>query len=324
MKKTRSMLLIILIVSILPLSAIAIDVDIGTGGIQGVYYPTGINICSIINSVPEYDINCSAVTSGGSIININNVLNNNWEFGIAQSDAQYDAWNGFGSWEGDPQENLRSVFSIHYESVILIAAADSGINNINDLIGKTVNVGPADSGGYQNAIDALSYAEIDLNDLNLRNDYPNDAAVEFQNYNIDAFFITIGNPNSFVLNLSQGDRTIYLVPINTEEDFFDIHPYYTASIIPIEYYKDVLNKKDVPTFGLKATFITSIAVSSDIVYAFTKEIFENFIEFQALNAAYEVLTKNKMLQGLTAPIHPGAMKYFKEVIFLKSSSQNKK
>jgi TRAP transporter TAXI family solute receptor len=325
MKKVAIIFVIAILINFITVYAQATDVYIGTGGSWGVYYPTGNNICSIINSAyDEYGIDCSAVTSSGSVYNINQVVGNFWEFGIVQSDRQYEAWNGLGPWVGYPKENLRSVFSIHYESVILIAAEDSGINTINDLIGKTVNVGPETSNAYQHAINALSYAEITLSDIIPTNYNLSDAANEFQSGSIDALFITYWNPNTIILDLSQGERKIYLVPINNEKDFFEIYPYYAPSIIPIKYYKDAVNNKDVSTFGLKATFITSIEVPNDMVYAFTKEIFDNFLYFRTLHPAYEVLTKNKMLQGLTAPIHPGAMKYFKEVIFLNEKSDKKK
>ncbi|MFC1882688.1 TAXI family TRAP transporter solute-binding subunit, partial [Thermodesulfobacteriota bacterium] len=101
-------------------------------------------------------------------------------------------------------------------------------------------------------------------------------------------------------------------------------PESAPAIIPIKYYKDAVNNKDVWTFGVKATFITSIEIPNDMVYAFAKEIFDNFTYFQELHLVYEVLTKNQMVQGLTVPIHPGAMKYFKEVIFLKDYGDTKK
>ncbi|HAY38892.1 MAG TPA: C4-dicarboxylate ABC transporter substrate-binding protein, partial [Desulfobacteraceae bacterium] len=94
-------------------------------------------------------------------------------------------------------------------------------------------------------------------------------------------------------------------------------PYYAKAVIPIEFYPGAVNDADVPTFGVKATFVTSAKVPDKVVYAIAKEVFDNFEEFKTLHPAYQVLTKENMLEGLSAPIHPGAMKYFKEAGLMK-------
>jgi len=316
MKKIRVFFMTSVLVMLLTAFALA-EVVIGTGGMQGIYYPTGNDICDLVEAA-GYGIDCEAVSSGGSIYNINMVTNGFWEFGIAQSDRQYNAWNGLGYWAGNPKENLRSVFSIHYESVTLVAAVDAGIETIQDLIGKKVNLGAAISGGYQNAIQILSYAGIDPeNDIDAYEYGANDAATEFQNRNLDALFITIGHPSNYIRNLVDGGRRVYFVPIDLE-GFTDAYPYFAMSTIIRKNYKKAANNKDVPTVGVKATFITSIDVDDELVYVFTKEVLGNFSYFQGLHPTREELTKNNMLKALTAPIHPGALKYYKEVIFIKS------
>ncbi len=90
------------------------------------------------------------------------------------------------------------------------------------------------------------------------------------------------------------------------------YPYYAKATIQISLYPGAQNDKDVETFGVKATFVTSAKVPDDVVYAITKEVFDNFDEFKKLHPAYSTLTKQNMLEGLSAPIHPGAMKYYKE------------
>jgi TRAP transporter TAXI family solute receptor len=317
MKKVLVFCISSVLVTLLTVSALASDVYIGTGGIQGVYYPTGIDICAMVEAVPEYGINCEVISSGGSVININQVLDGIWQFGIAQSDFQYDAWNGSGEWEDTPQENLRAVFSIHYESVTLVAAADAGIETIQDLEEKDVNLGVENSGGYWNALDILTYAEIE--NINPSTYGGNDAVTRFQNGELDALFITIGHPSDFIMNLVEGERKVYFVELNLE-GFTDEYPSYTLSTIPIKYYNKAENNKDIPTVGVKATFVTSTNVPDEVVYAFTKEVFDNFSYFQALHPTRQELTKNNMLKELTAPIHPGALKYYKEVIFVKSAS----
>lgn len=295
------------------------DVVIGTGGSSGVYYPTGNNICGMVNSKPEYEINCTAITTGGSIYNINSVLAGTLDFGIAQSDRQYDAWNGLGYWTGvGPQQNLRSIFSIHHESVTIIAGSNSGITTIQDLTGKVVNIGPEGSGARKNAIHALFNAGINYETELTATDYNfNDAIENFQNSTIDAVFITIGHPSAKITSVTEGSRPVYFVPITDIDNLLTEYPYYYRSIIPIQLYPEASNTSDVQTFGVKATFITAIDMPDDIVYAFAKEVLANFLEFQQLHPSYEALNKNDMLQALTAPIHPGAIKYYKEVIFIR-------
>lgn len=291
-----------------------VSITIGTGGTAGVYYPTGMNICSMINSKPEYGINCTAISTGGSVYNINSVLADTMEFGIAQSDLQYAAWNGEDEWqETGAQANLRSVFSIHHEAVTLVAGSDTGIKSMQDLKGKIVNIGREGTGGRKNAIDALGNEGINyLTDLTATIYNINEALTRFQNNEIDAFFITVGHPSDFITNAVQGQRSIYFVPIVNISSLLANYPYYSEATIPIHHYPGVTNSANVQTFGVKATLVTAVNVSDNVVYALTKEVFENFESFQPLHPAYETLTRCDMLKALTAPIHVGATTYHKE------------
>jgi hypothetical protein len=143
-------------------------VTIGTGGITGVYYPTGGAIAKMVNAKrKEYGIRATVESTGGSVFNINAIMSGDLEFGVAQSDRQYQAVKGIADWQDKgPQKDLRAVFSIHAETVDLIASEDSGIKTIQDLKGKRVNIGNVGSGYRQNAIDAL-----EANGLNFESDF---------------------------------------------------------------------------------------------------------------------------------------------------------
>ena len=136
---------------------------IGTGGVTGVYYPTGGAIGRIVNKKrDEYGIRVTVESTGGSVFNVNAVMAGDLEFGIVQSDRQYQAWNGIADWQDKgPQKDLRAICSFHPESVTLVAAVESGIETFMDLKGKIVNIGNPGSGQRQNSIDALSNAGID-------------------------------------------------------------------------------------------------------------------------------------------------------------------
>jgi len=293
-----------------------IFVTIGTGGVTGVYYPTGGAISRIINKKYDtYKIKATVESTGGSVYNINAVMNGDLQFGVAQSDRQFQAIKGQKEWEKKgPQKDLRSVFSIHPESITLIASENSGIKSIRDLKGKRVNLGNPGSGqlgNSQDALQAFGLAEGDLNAVYIK-------AVEapglIQDERLDAFFYTVGHPNGNIKEATSGRIRVRIIPIEGPE--LDVlirkYPYYAKSVIPAKLYPNAVGGQDVNSFGVKATFITSIKVSEDIVYAITKEIFENFEEFKKLHPAYQVLTKENMLAGLSAPLHPGAAKYYKE------------
>lgn len=289
-------------------------VTIGTGGITGVYYPTGGAIAKIVNRKRDtYNIRCTVESTGGSVFNVNAVMAGDLEFGVVQSDRQFQAIKGMAEWDGKPQADLRAVFSIHPESVTLVAAEDSGIQSIVDLKGKRVNIGNPGSGQRQNSIDALQAVGIDYKaDLNAEGVKAAEAPGLLQDGRIDAFFYTVGHPSGAIKEATAGARKVRFVDITGIDEMLAKYPYYAKSSIPISLYPGATNKADSVTFGVKATFVTSVKVPDDVVYAVTKEVFENFEDFKKLHPAYQVLTKKGMLDGLSAPIHPGAMKYYKE------------
>jgi hypothetical protein len=290
-------------------------VTIGTGGITGVYYPTGGAIARVVNKQrKKYHIRCTVESTGGSVFNVNAIMSGDLEFGVVQSDRQYQAIHGLAEWQNKgAQQKLRSVFSIHPESVSLIAADDSGIKTIFDLKGKRVNIGNPGSGQRQNSIDALTNAGINfMRDIKAEQVKAAEAPGLLQDGRIDAFFYTVGHPSGAIKEATAGARKTHFVPIEDIAGILEMYPYYAKSIIPIKLYPGASNKSDINTFGVKATFVTSIDVPDDIVYAITKEVFDNIKTFKKLHPAYETLTRKNMLEGLSAPIHPGAIRYYKE------------
>ncbi len=290
-------------------------ITIGTGGITGVYYPTGGAISKMVNrKKKEYGIRATVESTGGSVFNINALMAGDLEFGVVQSDRQYQAKEGIADWQDrGPQKDLRSVFSLYLEPVTLVAASDAGIKSIADLKGKRVNIGNPGSGHRQNAIDALEAAGINYEkDLTALSFKASEAAGLLQDRRIDAFFYTVGHPSSSIKEATSGARKVVFADITGIDALLADHPYYMKATVPIKLYPGVLNKKDAQTFGVKATFVTSAKVPDDVVYAITKEVFDNFEDFKTLHPAFTSLSKEGMLKGLSAPIHPGAMKYFKE------------
>ncbi len=296
-------------------------VTIGTGGITGVYYPTGGAIAKMVNAKrDQYGIRATVESTGGSVFNVNAVMAGDLEFGVVQSDRQYQAWHGLAEWDGKPQKKLRAVFSIHPESITLVAGADTGIKGIQDLKGKTVNIGNPGSGQRQNSIDALEAVGLNYeDDLQAEGVKAAEAPGLLQDGRIDAFFYTVGHPSGAIKEATAGARKVTIVSIDSPgiAKLIEAKPYYAKAFVPVKFYESAVNDADVPTFGVKATFVTSADVPAEVVYAITKEVFDNFDGFKKLHPAYGVLTPESMLDGLSAPLHPGAEKYFKEAGLIK-------
>jgi TRAP transporter TAXI family solute receptor len=291
-------------------------VTIGTGGVTGVYYPTGGAISRIINKkFGTYKIRATVESTSGSVFNINAVLSGDLEFGVAQSDRQYQAYNGLAEWqESGAQSDLRSVFSVHPEAITLVASEASGIREVADLRGKRVNLGNPGSGQLQNSKDVLRAVGIDDEEISAEYVKAVEAPGLLQDGRIDAFFYTVGHPAGNIKEAASGRIKVRLIPIEGPaiEDMIRERPYYARAVIPCDFYPKALNEEDIPTIGVKATFVTSKHVPATIVYAITKEVFDNLDDFRELHPAYRVLTERNMLEGLSAPIHEGALRYYRE------------
>ncbi len=292
-------------------------VTIGTGAVTGVYYPTGKAIAKIVNKIgKEHGVQVKVESTGGSVFNVNAINVRDLEFGIVQSDRQYQAWNGIKEWKDrGPQKKLRSICSFHPESVVLIAGDDTGIETLIDLKGKHINIGNLGSGPRGNAIDAMLSCGIEWRrELSAEGIRAADSAKLLQNGRIDAFFYTVGHPNESIKEATAGKRKVHFVPLTGDciDQLVAKWLYYAKAYIPISFYPMARNKENVETFGVKATFCTSADVPENVVYIITREIFNNLEDFKKLHPAYGVLTKHNMLEALSAPIHPGALKYYKE------------
>ena len=291
-------------------------VTIGTGSVTGIYYPTGGAIARMVNrKATVYGIKATVESTGGSVYNINAVLRGDLDFGTVQSDRQYQAFHGLAEWaDKGPQTDLRSVFSIHPESITLIASQGSGIRAIDDLRGKRVNLGNIGSGHLQNSRDVLAAAGLVEQDLNAEYVQAIEAPGLLQDGRIDAFFYTVGHPNSSIEEATFGRTRVRIVPIEgvTAERLLQTHVYYARSAISADYYPKAILDGDVATIGVKTTLVTSARVPENVVYAITKVVFENFEQFRQLHPAYKGLTRHNMLDGLSAPLHPGALRYYRE------------
>ena len=296
-------------------------ITIGTGGVTGVYYPTGGAICRLVNrGRQEHGIRCSVESTGGSVYNVNAVEKGQLEFGVAQSDVQYQKYNGTEQFEDQgAYDGLRAAFSIHPEPFTVVARADAGIESFEDLKGKRVNVGNPGSGQRVLMERLMNQMGWTMNDFQLASELQ--AAEQSQalcDNNIDAMVYSVGHPSGSIQEATTACDSV-LVPVDNDaaHKLVEENDYYRVATIPGGMYRG--NDEDTTTFGVGATLITSDQVDEETVYQVVKAVFENFDQFKGLHPAFENLKKEDMAsEGLSAPLHPGAERYFEEAGLLSS------
>lgn len=290
-------------------------ITIGTGGVTGVYYPTGGAICRMMaRTRADHGIRCGAESTGGSVFNVNAVRNGELEFGVAQSDVQYNAYNGTGSMkEQGANPKLRSVFSIHPEPFTVVARKDANIKTFEDLKGKRVNVGNPGSGQRNTMETLMNKMGWTMKDFALVSELQaNEQSQALCDNNIDAMVYVVGHPNGSIKEATTAcDSVIVAVDNDSVKALIAENPFYRTATIPAGMYRGT--DADTNTFGVGATLVTSADVPDDVVYALTKAVFENMDQFRSLHPAFANLDPKQMANdGLSAPLHPGAEKYFRE------------
>ena len=290
-------------------------ITIGTGGVTGVYYPTGGAICRLVNKDrKEHGIRCSVESTGGSSYNINTIRSGELDLGVAQSDVQYYALNGEKAFKDvGPFPELRAIFSIHPEPFTIVARADSGIKTFDDLKGKRVNIGNPGSGSRDTMEIVMNAKGWTLDDFALASELkPAEQSQALCDNKIDAMLYVVGHPSGSIQEaVSSCDSVLVEVAGPEIDKLVADNPYYRVATIPGGMYRG--NPDDVQTFGVGATFVSSTATDADVVYNVVKAVFENFDDFKKLHPAFAILKKEEMVKdGLSAPLHDGAVKYFKE------------
>ena len=290
-------------------------ITIGTGGVSGVYFPTGGAICHLVNKDSrQHGIRCSVRSTGGSIDNLNTIRAGNLDMGIVQSDTQYHAYNGTGMFaEQGPNKDLRALFSLHSEPLTVVARTYADIRTFADLKGKRVNIGNPGS-GQRVTMDVLMAAKgWTREDFALATEWQAaEQSLALCDNQVDAIVYTVGHPNRSILEATTVcDSVIVEVSGAVVDKLLADNPYYTYAVIPGGMYRG--NPQDVETFGVKATLVSSMQVPEETVYWTVRSVFENFAEFRMLHPALVNLNKDTMItDGNSAPLHPGAERYFRE------------
>ena len=290
-------------------------VTIGTGGVTGVYYPTGGAICRLVNkNRNKHGIRCSTESTGGSVFNLNTIRAGDLDMGVAQSDWQYHAYHGSSKFKDKgANRELRAIFSVHPEPFTVVARVDSGIRNFGDLKGKRVNVGNPGSGQrgtMEVLMEALGWK---MSDFALASELKSsEQSMALCDNKIDAMVFTVGHPSG---SIKEATTSCDSVLVNVTGSAVDMlvaeNDFYRTATIPGGMYSG--NPKDTKTFGVGATFVTSTRTPENVIYQVVKAVFENFDSFRKFHPAFRNLDKRQMIKdGLSAPLHAGAVKYYKE------------
>jgi len=289
-------------------------VTIGTGGVTGVYYAAGGAICRLVNKErAKHGIRCSVESTGGSVFNVNTIKSGELDLGFSQSDVQYNAAKGQAQFKDAAFSDLRAVFSVHPEPFTVLARKEANVTKFEDLKGKRFNVGNPGSGTRASLEQLIGAMGWKLSDFGLAAELKADEhGPALCDNKIDAFFYGVGHPSA---NIQDPITTCgaKLVPIaNAAVDkLVKDNPYYAAVDIPGGIYPG--NPNPTRTYGVLATVVTSAKVPDAMVYEVVKAVFENFDEFKKLHPALSHLDPKRMVKdGLSAPLHPGAVKYYKE------------
>ncbi|CUH76295.1 TRAP transporter solute receptor, TAXI family [Tritonibacter multivorans] len=290
-------------------------ITIGTGGVTGVYYPTGGAICRLVNKGrKEHGVRCSVESTGGSVYNTRTIREGELDFGVVQSDVQVQAMNSQRSFKDDaPYDGLRSVFSVHPEPLHVMVRADAGINSVADMKGKRVNIGNPGSGTRVLANVLMDAAGVTPDDFGLAAELKSsEQAAALCDGKIDAAIWAAGLPNGSTMEAtSTCDVKVLDLTTSGTDKVLAENTAYAAATIPGGLYPG--NEGDIASWGPKATFVTDAGASDEVVYVLVKSIFENFDDFKKLHPAFGRLTQEEMVKdGLSAPLHPGAVKYYKE------------
>jgi uncharacterized protein len=292
------------------------SVSLATGTPGGVYHPVGNAICRMFNLEGEYrPMPCVAVSSDGSVANIRRVESGDTAFGLSQTDVAYAAFHGEGPFAAaSPDPKLRVVIALYPEAFTVVARADTGIRDFQDLRAKRVGIGTSGV-GYNFTRDMILgfYGWTTSDPEHVLEFAPTEQNQALCSDKVDAVIFEAGHPNGLTQEATTDCRgRLVRVAGQPIDRLLATHPYYIATIIPGGMY--VGNPSDVPTIGTRAVLVASSDQPDQLVYAMVKSVFDNFGVFQQLHPALSNLKIEDMVPSQSViPIHPGALSYYREV-----------
>jgi TRAP transporter TAXI family solute receptor len=289
-------------------------VTIASGWVVGVYYPLAGAMSRIAYNAKDLNIRATVEASGASVANAQLIATGEADFALLQNDIAYYAYNGatLAPFKGKPVKNMGGVFTIYPELVHIVATQASGVRSIKDLKGKRVVVGPPGSGTEQNALQTLAAYGIQESDLARAERIEAEAAAEeLKDARADAAFFTTGLGSAVIVDLfTSGKVSMVSIDHVPGEALKKEYPFYTLEKIPANTYKG--QEREVLTPAVMAMMVARKDLPVDLVYRFTKAIFDNLAQFHTAHAAARTLTLQTAQNGMPVPLHPGAQKFYRE------------
>lgn len=294
-------------------------ITIGTAGVTGVYYPAGGAICRLVNrDRKETGIRCVVESTGGSISNLQGIHDGDLDLGIVQSDLLYHATTGTDIFaDAGSDRNIRMLMRLHAEPFTVVARKGSHIRTLDDLKGKRVYMGAPGSGPratMEDVMERKGWTKKTFTSVNIR---AADQAKALCSGKIDALIYTGGHPNGTIQEVTSSCPT-QLVDVTGPaiDKLIAENPFYYHTVIPGSMYPG--NPQPVHTFGVEAILVASKNLDDAVAYEVVKAVFSNLDNFKTLHPVFATLDKRHMVpSGSVAPIHPGALKYYKEVELVK-------
>ncbi|MBF0139229.1 MAG: TAXI family TRAP transporter solute-binding subunit [Magnetococcales bacterium] len=287
---------------------------IGSGSVSGLYFPAAGAICREVNlhvhTTAANNPHCAVEPTEGSVDNIHSLQNGTIQLGIAQSDVVANAWNGTSPFTTNLNQ-LRSVIALYSEVVTIVVRSD--IKNINELQGRTISIGSKGSGSRGTANDILATCNLNPKLLDENQELtPEKAVSALRSKTIDAYFVVIGHPNENLWNaLSTADTRILPLSSECQERLVTTHPYFVKTTIPAGLYPKITD--NIPSIAVQATLVTTSDMNEDAIYQVTRGIVEKLYRFSRLDPDFKIPDPRSLFEGLVAPLHIGAFKYFQEM-----------
>jgi TRAP transporter TAXI family solute receptor len=289
-------------------------VTIAAGAVDGVYYPIAGAMSRITVETGGLSVRATVEASGGAVANVQLIRSGEADFALLQNDIAYYAYNGIalGAFAGKPVKGMAGVFSVYPEPVHIVVTQASGVKSVRELKGKRVALGPAGSGTEQNALQILEIYGIGEGDLRAGVRVSFSAAVDQLKAGVvDAAFFTTARGAPVVAEaFGAGQLELLGVGASAGEALGRKYPFYTIGAIPANTYKG--QAREVAAASVMAMLVARSALSEELVYRFTKAVFDNLPQLYAAHAAARNLTLQTALVGMPLPLHRGAERFFKE------------
>lgn len=293
-------------------SAMAADINFVTAGTSSTFYPISATICQLWNDSIE-GMRATATPSGGGIDNLNQAYDGEAQIGIANANLVYQAQEGLASFEGYANENIRIFAGLYLNPNQVVVTRESGIETLEDLIGKHISVGAAGSTTVDEASIHLGLLGKTLEDMKTEYMGTSESADAISNKQLDGVWVMAGTPNAAVTQImTTTDSQILPIPEETVEALKVDYPWYASYIIPAGTYTG--QDEDVPTSAVKLTLFITADVDEETVYQMTKTFWENWDMLTETHAALKKADPKEACNDVAGvPIHEGAARYYREI-----------